>query len=174
MQTDQATINRSDNQLGKAANLVPLTYEVSEWSLSSIRAWWELPHDVARSYLGPADGDPDDRRRPAHCYRTVSDSSLTTCSRSRQRTPACTACSWSRRWSGSHTMQSTATDIPGRDTLKRFWCVYFWCIIERMKERKKMRPLFLSGIKNTEKEDTSFSFALCSAEKISVILEASK
>jgi len=96
---------------------VPLTYEVSEWSLSSVRAWWELPRVVAGSYLGQnLDGHADPRR--ARCCHTVLSSPLSTSSQSHRRMPACTVCSWSHKWSGSRRTQSTVADIPKCDTLK--------------------------------------------------------
>lgn len=76
----------------ESSELVPLTYEVSEWSLSScsVRAWRALPRDGARSYLGRSLGGAD----RAHCFRKVLDSPLSANIRSPRRTPVCIAYSW--------------------------------------------------------------------------------
>lgn len=105
----------------ESSELVPLTYKVSEWSLSSrsVRAWWELPRDGARSYLGRSPAEPEDQH-PARCCHTGSGSPLSTSNRSHRRTPAGTACSWSRRWSDSRTTQNTAAGIPKREILWQF------------------------------------------------------
>lgn len=96
----------------ESSEFVPLTYEVSEvWSLSSrsVRAWWALPRDGARSYLGRSPAVDDDQVR---CSHRVTDSPLSANILSRQRTLVCIACSWSRKWSGSRRRQSRGAGSP--------------------------------------------------------------
>lgn len=84
----------------------------------SVRAWWVLPRDVARSYLGRSPADEPEDHHPVRCCHTASSSSLSTSNRSHRHMPVCIACSWWRRWSDSHMTRSTAADIPEHGILK--------------------------------------------------------
>lgn len=102
----------------ESSEFVPLTYEESEvWSLSSrlVRAWWALPRDGARSYLGRSPAGDDD---PVRCFRRVKGSPLSANILSHPRTLACTVCSWSRKWSGSRRRRSRAAGSPKREILR--------------------------------------------------------
>lgn len=90
--------------------------ESEVWSLSSrlVRAWWALPRDGARSYLGRSPAGDDD---PVRCFRRVKGSPLSANILSHPRTLACTVCSWSRKWSGSRRRRSRAAGSPKREIL---------------------------------------------------------